>query len=92
MTLYEQLQNVTDPSSFLTFANALLADRRAEANQPADDTGHASNGWENHTIEDFLDAALRWAETTHLGKTQGLNEASPWKRFAMFLYCGKMYE
>ncbi|BCL74828.1 hypothetical protein JHS3_05640 [Jeongeupia sp. HS-3] len=92
MTLYDQLQNVTDPTSFLVFVRALIADRQAEAGQPLGDTGRGANGWENHSIEDFLEAALTWAETTHLGKTQGLNDASPWKRFAMFLYCGKIYE
>lgn len=36
--------------------------------------------WQNDCIEDFLDSAHAWAD------------ASPWKRFAVFLYCGKIYE
>ncbi|WP_432723538.1 hypothetical protein R0381_001004 [Jeongeupia wiesaeckerbachi] len=79
MDLYQQLQDVTDANSFLAFANALLADRLADPAQ-----------WQHQTIEDFLGAALNWAESTQLGKIQGLAEVSPWKRCAVFLYSGKV--
>jgi hypothetical protein len=46
----------------------------------------------NHTIADFLDAAVSWAEDSSFGAQQGLIDAAPWKRFAVFLYCGKIYE
>ncbi|SMC19579.1 hypothetical protein SAMN02745857_00741 [Andreprevotia lacus DSM 23236] len=79
-TLYELLQNVTDATSFLIFAHALQQD-------------HAQRGehWSAQNIADYLAAALDWADSTHLGKTQGLNDAPPWKRFAMFLYYGRSY-
>lgn len=79
-TLYEQLQNVTDATSFLAFAHALLQDREQRGEQ-----------WSAQSIADYLTAALDWADSTHLGKTQGLNDAPPWKRFAMFLYYGREY-
>ncbi|KAF0811609.1 hypothetical protein IGB42_03898 [Andreprevotia sp. IGB-42] len=79
MTLYERLQNVTDATSFLAFAHALQQDRLE----------HAAS-WPQQSLEDYLAAALDWADSTHMGKTQGLNDAPPWKRFAMFLYCGKV--
>lgn len=92
MELHEQLETVTDATTFLAFVRALIKDCEAEAGREIDDFGRGENGWENHSIEAFLEAALSWAEATNLGASQGLAEASPWKRFAVFLYCGKIYE
>ena len=78
--LNARLEAVTDRDSFLAFVRALVADRQ---------TGQ---GWESDSIEQFLDAAAAWAEDSQFGDSQGLKEASPWKRFAVFLYCGKVYE
>ena len=47
---------------------------------------------QNITIEPFLEAACAWAEDTDFGARQDLSGASPWKKFAVFLYCGKIYE
>ena len=80
MDLNARLEVVTDRDSFLVFVRALIADRQ---------TGQ---GWESDSIEQFLDAAAAWAEDSQFGDSQGLREASPWKRFAVFLYCGKVYE
>jgi hypothetical protein len=50
-------------------------------------------GWQNGTIEQFLEAALSWAEDTGFGRTQGLaDNVVPWRRLAVFLYTGKIYE
>jgi len=49
-------------------------------------------GWSNFTIEAYLEAALRWAEDTDMDHTQGLPAEPSWKAFAVFLYCGKIYE
>ena len=81
MEPHELLETVVDESSFLAFVQALLADRRTNA-----------ASWENGTIEDFLEGALAWAESTQLGASQGLAGASPWRRLATLLYCGKIYE
>ena len=43
-------------------------------------------------IAEALEAAQAWAEDSNFGESQGLKEASPWKKFAVFLYCGKIYE
>ena len=48
-------------------------------------------GWENSTMEDFLESATAWAESTNFGENQGLS-GNPWRQFAAFLYCGKIYE
>jgi hypothetical protein len=41
---------------------------------------------------DFLEAASAWAEATKMGETLGLPADPTWKNFAVFLYCGKIYE
>jgi hypothetical protein len=96
MNLTNYLNVVTDESSFLNFARALADDRRAstaaEKLKPSSPYSSDAGGWENVTIEGFLDAAVGWADDTELGKTQGISESNPWKRFATFLYCGKIYE
>lgn len=74
------------------FVRALVVDREAESGKSADGFARGVNGWENHSIEDYLKGALAWAEDSEMGASQGLAEASPWKRFATFLYCGKIYE
>ena len=96
MELYEQLECVTDQESFLVFVSALAQDRvsaaRAETQDPAPPYGADAGGWENKSIETFLDAAVAWAEDSNFGATQGLATASLWRKFAVFLYCGKIYE
>ena len=81
MQLHEQLEAVTDEATFLTFVQALANDRRADG-----------KSWENNSIEDFLEAAGGWADDYGFGVKQGLSAASPWKKFAVFLYCGEIYE
>lgn len=78
---YDLLDKVKDEKSFIEFAQLLLLD-------------HNNNqaNWGNCTLEQFLDAAIAWAEATDMGASQGMDSASPWKRFATFLYCGKIYE
>ncbi len=87
---------VRDRESFFAFVAALAADRRASAAAdrivPGSPYGPAAGGWENVTIEDFLEAALSWAESTGMGESQGLPTAPTWRGFAAFLYCGKIYE
>lgn len=94
--LDDLLNSVNDESSFLAFASALAADRvesrEKEKINPSSPYGSAANGWENTSIEGFLESAVAWGEASNLGVTQGLSPANPWQRFATFLYCGKIYE
>lgn len=96
MELHELLEKVVDSNSFLEFVNALRDDRlNALANEAAGAMplcGAGSDGWESRTIEAFLDGAVRWGEATNVGVSQGIPESNYWKRFAVFLYCGKIYE
>ncbi len=83
---------VTDEESFLAFVRELVADRRlaTELNAGPHD---APRAWQNDSAEDFLSAALSWADDTQFGRTQGLvDTVSPWRRVAVFLYTGKIYE
>jgi len=94
--LHELTDEVNDEKTFLVFIDALLKDSiaevKAQENTNVDEFGRGPLGWENHTIEQFLEAAQAWAESTNIGATQNLSDASPWRRCAAFLYCGKIYE
>lgn len=96
MHLHEALESVSDAKSFLAFARQLAEDRSDEVRKETDSSsfpyGRGANGWENGTIEAFLEAAVCWGEDTDVGLSQGLQPDNPWKRFATFLYCGKIYE
>ena len=84
--------SVHDEKSFLTFVAELAEDRR-QANRIDEGPYGAPRGWQNDTIENFLEAALAWAEASNFGRTQGLSdETNTWRRLAVFLYCGKIYE
>ena len=81
MQLHEQLEAVTDERTFLEFVRALANDRRTDG-----------EAWENDSIEDFSEASCSWAVDSGFGVRQGLSTVSLWKKFAVFLYCGKIYE
>ena len=93
--LHEKLEAVVDRDSFLTFVKALITDREdeimKEKEHPSSPFGAGANGWENGTIESYLEAAVSWAEDSR-GQPLGLPEEPSWKAFATFLYCGKIYE
>ena len=90
--LTEYLDAVTDEQTFLAFVRALTEDRIAAAGRSDADDMSSTDGWQNDTIESFLEAAQAWAEDSAFGADQGLDPASPWKKFATFLYCGRIYE
>jgi hypothetical protein len=90
------VDQVTDQASFLAFVRALAADRREaalkERAEPASPYGPDAGGCENDSIDTFLEAAARWAEDSNMGQSQGLPPGPSWHAFAVFLYCGKIYE
>ncbi|BCD89224.1 hypothetical protein PSm6_56310 [Pseudomonas solani] len=96
MDVSELLDHVKDIETFLVFARALAADRAASVAQekidPSSAYGPDAHGWENTSIESFLEGAIAWAEDSDFGVAQGLSSANPWQQFAAFLYCGKIYE
>jgi len=84
MVLTTTLEAVHNQESFLRFAQTLLGDRHAAKTHP--------DAWQNDTLEDFLEASIAWAKDSDFGQRQGLAKASPWKKAAVFLYAGKIYE
>ena len=99
--LTELLSKVVDEASFLEFVHELAKDcekaARKQKRKPAPPYGPGAGGWENVTIEDFLEAAAAWAEDSQFGRQMAspeleLHEVSEWQRFAAFLSAGKAYE
>jgi hypothetical protein len=90
------LKAVCDSSTFLEFVKELIADRedeiRKEKLNPSSPYGPGVNGWENGTIEQFLESAVAWAEAAEFGTKKGLSPENPWRQFAEFLDLGKIYE
>lgn len=81
--IFGLLDEVNDDQTFLQFARALMEDGAVATEE---------NGWQNSTISGFLDSAIAWAEASDFGVSQGLRSSNPWRQFAVFLYCGKIYE
>ena len=61
-----------------------------ERTLPSSPYGPGVNGWENGSIEAFLDSAIAWAADTRGDAEQAGN--NPWRRCAEILYAGKAYE
>jgi hypothetical protein len=80
-------EEVVDEATFLVFVRALREDRRA-----ADAGDPSTSAWQNHDIESFFESAEAWATETGFGRTQGDRADNPWRSFARFLWCGKIYE
>ncbi len=89
------VENVKDRESFLVFVMALVADReeavKIEKEKPSSPFGSDAKGWENSSIEHYLESAAAWAEAW-IGREGELPEKPSWKSFARFLYAGKYYE
>jgi hypothetical protein len=85
---YAQL--VDSPANFLTFLEVLREHRAAaiaEArNDPPGGFDIGPGGWENWTIEEFLEALEAYAQDADLPP------APTWRDFARLLLAGKVYE
>jgi hypothetical protein len=93
------LEAVHDRASFLEFVSALALDRREELEieraTPSALYSRGARGWENSSIEGFLEAAVSWAKDVHQlqdERAAWFPEAPSWGVFARFLYLGKIYE
>jgi hypothetical protein len=94
--LHNLAEAVQDERSFLEFLRALEADRSDEVAKeratPSPPYMQGANGWENGTIEAFLDAAIRWADDSFDGMEFYEEPSNPWKRCTEILLMGKEYE
>jgi hypothetical protein len=96
LELTDTLRSVNDAQTFLRFVQALIDDRKNEVQkattQSSSPYGPGPNGWENGTIETFLEAAMAWAKDSGFAEAQTIADKNPWREFAQFLYMGKIYE
>lgn len=88
--LIKLCEEVHDEATLIIFIKALIEDfqhsEKLEAETPSNLYTHAALGWENTSIDTFLEAAIAWA-----GDVPKENE-NPWQRVAQILYAGKIYE
>jgi hypothetical protein len=93
--LQSKLDTVHDEATFVAFVSALAADRANEVSKEnkrcSSPYGPGANGWENGTIEAYLESAAAWAEDWKKSP-QYRPPVNPWKRCAEILYMGKIYE
>ncbi len=94
--LYQALLSVHDEETFLQFLLALRDDRETSVSQeaatPSSPYGQNTGGWENTTIERFLDTAVRWARDSVNGNPFYQRPDNPWRRCADILFAAKSYE
>lgn len=96
--LFAVLTSVHDEETFLQFLLALRNHREAsirrEKEHPSPAFGPDAMGWENTTIERFLDAAVAWALASDNGLplAECVSPADPWLRCAEIFYAAIGYE
>ncbi|MGX1163844.1 hypothetical protein AB7M16_000110 [Bradyrhizobium sp. USDA 372] len=87
---------VSDEQGFIRLLRKMAFDRGDEQQKelagPSSPYGPGANGWENGSIEAFLEAAAAWAEATQ--DTSGLEAKAPdiWRRAAKIIVAGAFYE
>lgn len=88
--------SVVDELTFVAFLQALASDRSESVRVSQADQLSPSEpdplGWENGTIEGFLESAAAWALDNQHGEAGTGPEANPWRRSATILLAGKSYE
>ena len=94
--LDELIELVQDEESFIVFLSALASDKEQdrieEEKQPSSPWGPSIRGWENGTIETFLDAAAAWGSSSKDGLPNMEKSENPWRRAADIIFAGKFYE
>jgi hypothetical protein len=94
--LLSMAESVNDEASFAIFLKLLNKDRREALEKEKAETtspyGPGHHGWENGSIEAFLDRAAAWSQDTHRRQAQFPRPANPWAACAVILYMGKIYE
>lgn len=89
--LEKALDSVKDEKTFLDFLKVLAKDCADEMEKekihPSSPFGPGANGWENSTIDSFLESAAAWEEDSINEETDNV-----WQRVAEIIYMGKLYE
>lgn len=91
----ELLERVNDEQSFIGFIESLGADfaseRALEKTNPSSYEAGAL-GWENGSVDTFLDAAAAWATASNMHSPSNVPVSNVWRRCATILLAGKFYE
>ena len=91
MTPEELRDRVDSRETFLAFLKSLQRDREEElakeAASPSSPWGPGHHGWENGSIEAFLDAMHAWAVDSN-----ALPAEPTWRAIAQLFSAGKHYE
>lgn len=90
--LREVADNVLDEATFLVFITLLAADSKMSQALGASPYGPKARGWENTTIDQFLEAAAEWGNASAEGLKYYEPPSNPWRRAAHILLAGKSYE
>lgn len=94
--LDELLESVNDEQSFIGFIEALGSDfaneRVLEETTPSPPYGPGALGWENGTVDAFLESAAAWATTSSNSSLSNAPVSNVWLRCATILLAGKFYE
>ncbi|WP_103754192.1 DUF7660 family protein [Pseudomonas syringae] len=96
INLDELLKTVDDEQSFISFIEALgmdfVEERLLEETSPSSPYGPGASGWENGSIDTFLDAAAAWATASSPSSPVSASRSNVWQRCAAILLAGKFYE
>lgn len=96
ISLDELLKTVDDEQSFIGFIEALGMDfaeeRLLEETSPSSPYRPGALGWENGSIDTFLDAAAAWATASSRSSPVSASRSNVWQRCAAILLAGKLYE
>ena len=76
MQIHEMIQRIESKQDFLEFLDALTSDSAKGV------------GWENGSIETYLDAMHRCTSS----RGERVSSQPSWRTFAEILYSGKIYE
>lgn len=91
--LWDELEKVQDRDSFVRFLGLLGEDfaleKQIEAVTPSPPFSSGALGWENGSIEAFLDAACSWGKSKTPLRPHNPN---PWRECAEIIHMGKIYE
>lgn len=94
--LNELANEVHDEQTFLEFLLLLSQDREDEIQKelikPSSPYEPDTNGWENGSIEAFLEAAHAWGTASATGLVHYEVPDNPWTRAAHIILAGKLYE
>lgn len=92
--LFDLEEQVHDEKTFVDFLEVLMLDRLRSVELAEENPSlHALElGWENESIEDFLESAIAWARAPGWAEPESERAPNPWRLAAKIMHAGKIYE